>query len=181
MTAMKKTTIDPHPFARDTVDFLRQGLELLADLSDEEYVRNFPPSFESPIGTHVRHIVDHYTCFLDGLETGSIDYDNRARDGSVETDRSAAAAAMSAVVDRLLAIDVSARDRELAVHMDCGGGPDEAGLRGRSSVQRELQFLVSHTVHHYALVAVMLRLEGREPFDGFGVSPSTLKYQETAR
>ena len=126
-------------------------------------------------------IVDHYTCFLDGLETGSIDYDNRARDGSVETDRSAAAAAMSAVVDRLLAIDVSARDRELAVHMDCGGGPDEAGLRGRSSVQRELQFLVSHTVHHYALVAVMLRLEGREPFDGFGVSPSTLKYQETAR
>ncbi len=180
MTAITKTTPDPHPFASDNIAFLRQGLELLESLSDDEYVRSFPPSFVSPIGTHMRHIVDHYDCFLDGVVAGRIDYDDRARATAVETDRVAASAAIAAVIRRLEGIGRALRDRELSVHMDCGGGPDEAGLCARSSVERELQFLVSHTVHHYALVAVMLRLEGREPVDGFGVSPSTLKYQESA-
>ncbi len=180
MTAIKRTTTEPHPFASDNIAFLRQGLDLLADLSDDEYVRSFPPSFVSPIGTHMRHIIDHYECLLAGLVTGNIDYDDRTRETSVETDRAAATAAIDSVIRRLEAIDQSLRDSELSVHMDFGGGPDEAGLYARSSVERELQFLVSHTVHHYALVAVMLRLEGREPVDGFGVSPSTLKYLESA-
>ena len=45
-----------------------------------------------------------------------------------------------------------------------------------SSVERELQVLLSHTVHHYALIAVALRLHGHPVDEEFGVAPSTLRY-----
>jgi hypothetical protein len=47
-----------------------------------------------------------------------------------------------------------------------------------TSVGRELQFLVSHTVHHYAVIAAMLRPQGVEPGADFGVAPSTLVYEQ---
>ena len=46
---------------------------------------------------------------------------------------------------------------------------------GASSLSRELQFLLSHLVHHQALVAVMLRVYGFVPTEEFGVAPATLE------
>src|SRR5262245_51244700 len=45
-----------------------------------------------------------------------------------------------------------------------------------SSLKRELQFLLSHTTHHYALIALALRSRGFEPGSEFGVAPSTLRH-----
>jgi hypothetical protein len=56
----------------------------------------------------------------------------------------------------------------------------DAACWGRSSAERELQFLLSHTVHHYALIALMLRTQGYEPGAEFGVAPSTLAYWKEA-
>jgi len=39
-----------------------------------------------------------------------------------------------------------------------------------------LQVLSSHTVHHFALIAMTLRLHGVEMEPGFGMAPSTLRY-----
>lgn len=50
-----------------------------------------------------------------------------------------------------------------------------------SSVKRELQFLVSHTVHHYALIKELLRREGFDPGAEFGVAPSTLQARDQQR
>ncbi|MEP0552783.1 MAG: hypothetical protein ABJE29_00430, partial [Balneola sp.] len=53
-----------------------------------------------------------------------------------------------------------------------------------SSIRRELQFLVSHTVHHYALIGLILKTMDVEVPEDFGVAPSTLKHeseQETAK
>jgi hypothetical protein len=46
----------------------------------------------------------------------------------------------------------------------------------RSTVARELQFLLSHTIHHYALIALVLRLQGFTTGEEFGVNPSTLRH-----
>jgi hypothetical protein len=43
----------------------------------------------------------------------------------------------------------------------------------RSTLARELRALASHTIHHYALVAVVLRLRGVAVPAHFGVAPST--------
>jgi hypothetical protein len=44
-------------------------------------------------------------------------------------------------------------------------------------VARELQFLQSHTVHHYAVIHLMLLQQGIRPDPEFGVAPSTLRHE----
>ena len=56
-------------------------------------------------------------------------------------------------------------------------GSDRVPAWSESTVARELQFLVSHTIHHHALIAAILRLESHTPAEGFGIAPSTLKYE----
>src|SRR5437667_441272 len=46
-----------------------------------------------------------------------------------------------------------------------------------STVGRELMYAVAHTIHHYALIAVMCGLIDVPVPDGFGVAPSTLRYR----
>jgi len=41
-------------------------------------------------------------------------------------------------------------------------------------------FLLSHTVHHYALISVALKLQGIDPGEEFGIAPSTLRYLKSA-
>ena len=42
---------------------------------------------------------------------------------------------------------------------------------------RELQFLVSHTVHHAAMIAASCRARGLPTADEYGVAPSTLRHR----
>ena len=46
-----------------------------------------------------------------------------------------------------------------------------------STVGRELRFLMSHTLHRYALIAAILRLGGEPVPAGFGVALSTLRHR----
>jgi hypothetical protein len=66
--------------------------------------------------------------------------------------------------------------RALNVLVDCGESRER--VLSASTALRELQFLVSHTVHHYAVIALILRARGLEPGPDFGVAPSTLKYEQ---
>jgi len=66
---------------------------------------------------------------------------------------------------QLLDIDISHED-------------DYSNYSARSSLCRELMFLVSHTQHHNAMIAAMLRLSGLDVDDSFGVAQSTLNHME---
>jgi hypothetical protein len=46
-----------------------------------------------------------------------------------------------------------------------------------STVGREIMYVVAHAVHHYALIGIMGGLMGLKMPPGFGVAPSTAKYQ----
>ena len=50
-----------------------------------------------------------------------------------------------------------------------------------STIGREIMYSVAHAVHHYALIGVMGGLMGLTMPAGFGVAPSTLKHQVTAK
>ena len=45
-----------------------------------------------------------------------------------------------------------------------------------SSIGRELQILSSHTIHHFALIAMTLRAMGYHVDRDFGMAPSTLRF-----
>ena len=57
----------------------------------------------------------------------------------------------------------------------------EPELVMNSTLARETEFVHSHTVHHYALIAAKLKSVGIEVPDEFGVAPSTLRYWATLK
>ena len=168
-----------HPLTGNNIHILKQGLDLLDRLADDLYTSINPPLFNYGVGAHFRHCLDSYTCFLAGVERGRVDYDLRERDAQLERDRSLAIAKIEATIARLGDFPATGGEVSLVVKMEsaCDGGPS---LWAHSSLVRELQFLMSHTVHHYAIVAVLLRFQGFEPGEGFGVAPSTLEYWRNA-
>jgi hypothetical protein len=117
---------------------------------------------------------EHYLSFLHGTETGEIDYEARARDPLIESDPRYAAAQLEAIGERLERLQAN---RELRVRAECA--PPDVTTWGGSSVVRELEFLLSHTVHHYALIAVICQLGGHTLPKDFGMAPSTLRYLQT--
>jgi hypothetical protein len=159
---------------------LRQGVDLIESLDDELYARSQEPVAASGIGGHIRHCIDHVQCFLGGLEGGRIDYDGRRRDLRVETDRAYAIERLREVIAGLEALGRKpapasvSRGGELAVKMDVPEGAEPFWTT--SSVERELQSLTSHTVHHFALIAFLVRLGGASTTEDFGVALSTLAY-----
>lgn len=164
----------------DNLAALQQGGDLLERLDDAQFTQPNSALALSCVGSHLRHCLDFYQSFLAGLASGRINYDQRARDERVEKSRVFAAAKLKAVIEGLRRLSAAEERRALEVLLEGSAESPEADEWSHSSVKRELQFLLSHTIHHYSLVAVALRAQGFEPGVGFGVAPSTLQYWRQA-
>lgn len=160
----------------DNLAYLRQGIALLETLEVELFAA-CPPGLESGgIGPQFRHVIDYYACFLRDVQSGRIDYDQRERDTAVETDVGACRGRLTALVAELEQLPLAELPRELTVRADANPSLPEEDQFACSSPRRELMFLASHTIHHYALIAVTLQGHGVSPGSEFGVAPSTLRY-----
>jgi hypothetical protein len=162
---------------KTNIEILEQGIDLIEALDPDLFARPEPAIGSSGVGAQLRHCLDFYACFLRGLDAGRIDYDERERDPRVESDRDWAVERMRALVAELGALDGDP-DRELAVRHDAEPGAGADGGWARSSPRREARFLLSHTIHHYAIIAILLRTNGVDPGERFGFAPSTLAYLE---
>jgi uncharacterized damage-inducible protein DinB len=155
------------------VAWLRQVFALVERLDDETFATTPQGFAPHRVGSHLRHVLEFYECFLDGLEAGRVDYDSRKRNDAIERSRSSALASIHSIIRQLQSISPLRAETDLAVHMEDA----ETDLWLASSMGRELQALSSHTIHHFALIAVTLRLHGVAVDADFGMSPSTLRYQ----
>jgi uncharacterized damage-inducible protein DinB len=161
------------------LQLLRQGITLLGEISDEVYSVDGPEHETSyRVGPHMRHCIDAYACLLDGLEERTVDYDGRGRDPRLESERSAGREMLERLVEGLGRLATVDPETELSVRVDTPPGAVGRDATSRSTLHRELQFLVGHTVHHYALIAMILRQNGIDPGREFGVAPSTLAHWE---
>lgn len=159
------------------IEFLKQGRQLIKALSDELYREGVAPLGKSGVGCHFRHCLDFYTCFLDGLPMGRIDYDQRCRNSSTETDRNSATRVIDSIIESLEDLLQAPPDHPVEVSVDCPGEELGGPFWSRSTLLRELQMLSGHTVHHYALIGMLLRARGFDPGAKFGVAPSTLQFE----
>jgi uncharacterized damage-inducible protein DinB len=163
------------------VQWLRQASRLLTALTDDAYRRSPANFLPHRVGGHLRHIIEFYECFLDGLESSHIDYDARRRDVSIENNRTVAMDRIRSVIARLEGNELIRADSILWVRIeDC----DQEGFDDRfltSSPARELQVLSSHTIHHFALIAMTLTALGVTVDPDFGVAPSTLRYRASVK
>jgi uncharacterized damage-inducible protein DinB len=156
-------------------EVLRQGELLLTLLTDEEYRRKLPKVFSSAVGGHYRHCLDHFQSLLQGLDADEINYDHRQRNPRIEYDRTFALAETDRIVRAFASISRPFLDCPINVRSKINYDLDAAPLMG-STVGRELMYAVAHTIHHYALIAVMCRMLEVPLPAGFGVAPSTLKH-----
>jgi hypothetical protein len=155
------------------IGWLQQALTLM-DRMDDKIFSTCPLGLAPhKVGSHLRHVLEFYQCFLDGIATSRIDYDARKRDESIELRRRSATTSILSVISRLEEVLSLGGDWELAVRVE--NADDDVYLI--SSVGRELQALSSHTIHHFALIAITLKAHGLEVDRDFGMSPSTLRYQ----
>lgn len=167
----------------DNASLLEQGIQLLENLDDELYSKSEATVASSGIGSHFRHLIDYYERFFAGVGPtgdGHLDYDQRQRDPDVEQRTATAQERLRGIAKRLAELTQRQLPELLTVKMD-SAEEDANAPRSQSSVERELQFLMSHTVHHFALIAVILRLNGSEVAPEFGVAPSTLRHWRETR
>ena len=167
--------------ARANAALLRQGIAAVAAMEEGQYCRS-PRDDASPVGAHFRHVLEHYQAFLNGLGEGRIDYDARPRDPRIEEDTEVAVAVAEQIAVRL---DLMEQDRprwgQVFINAASEAGLTDAHDWAASTVARELGFLLSHTIHHYALIRLIAADHGVRLDADFGVAPSTLMHRERAR
>jgi len=169
-----------HELIASVIETLNQGETLLTELSDELYTRKVPITFNASIGGHYRHCLDHFRSLLDAAASGDLNYDHRERGTLVESDRFAALNATLELREGYQRLDAAVLSRPLVV--TCMTSYSTSGSQmSPSTIGREIMYSVAHAVHHYALIGVMGGLMGFIMPTGFGVAPSTLKHQATAK
>ncbi len=153
---------------------IEQCGQLLRLISTESYVDSSKGS--SSVGAHIRHILDRFHCFLAGMPAGSIDYDARKRDKSIENNLDVAAFALVSVsrrIESMAALD----DLETAITVCESVHHQGPAVTMPSTVGRELMGLVAHSIHHLAIIALIVKSYGYEMDSDFGKAASTILYE----
>lgn len=163
--------------AQPLIDLLRQLSAVLEALGDEDYRAEPADGMSGSIGAQVRHCVDHVAALAGAAGSGRLSYDRRARGTAVERDRVIALATMRDLEARLEAIPAEELQRRVEITMLLT--PFDS-LTTESTFGRELAFVLSHTTHHHAVIAWMLRELGASAPEGFGLAPATAAHRMTA-
>ena len=153
------------------ITLLEQLRDVTTLLPAELYRAQPAPGVSGSSGAHVRHTLDHVSSLLVALEGGDLLYDNRARGTTLEVDPAAAVNEVERLLDRLACGSLAATDR--AVTFATLIALDRPAVLVRSTLARELAFVIQHTVHHCALIALLLEWQGVPTPYGFGVAAST--------
>jgi uncharacterized damage-inducible protein DinB len=172
---MIPTAVQPRQIASGPADQMVRLLEQLAGvvarLDDAHYRAKRAREVSGSVGGHVRHCLDHVAALIRGIEGGLIDYDARVRGTAIESRRDAALHEIARLVHSMQMLGVMEPTTQVAVAL--GEGPDNDAATATSTVARELAFVLSHTIHHFAIVALLLHDMGVRVPPRFGYAPST--------
>jgi hypothetical protein len=153
---------------------IEQCLEVINGLPAAVY--RYSSTDTSSIGIHTRHIIERIQCVLEGVSCGTVNYDIRARNQDLETSSASAEQALLEICARLAALEPEP-EQELqiveSVHQD------HAAVTVASTLDRELMGLVSHTIHHLAIIALLARSRGIRIGADIGKAPSTLIHERS--
>ncbi|MFO7258550.1 MAG: DinB family protein [Bacteroidota bacterium] len=157
-------------------------LEQLADvcrqIQPEHFAQPVKTLSMATIGQHIRHTLEFFICLERGVGRGVVNYDKRAHDRHIETDKDLAASRIESIKqfvsdlmgDTPLTLEVGydlSKEQYVTVH---------------TNFSRELVYNIEHAVHHMALIKIGVREIApyvQLPSD-FGIAPSTIRYKEMA-
>lgn len=137
-------------------------------------------AFGHQVGPHLRHIIEHYEALLNRRSGELIDYDHRARDRSVELSPVIASQRLDGIVVSLSTLGDHHADEALSVGFAIGIDGSEFHL-SPSTLARELNFVASHAIHHYALIRPIAAAAGVPLPAEFGKAPETVRHENRQR
>ena len=144
---------------------------LLGGVAPDMYGARIVAPVSGSIGEHVRHCLDHVSALFAADRCSTLSYDRRHRGTAVETDP---AEALRRILQLKSALDAwSTRSLDEPIRVTSMISPSGDAVTGWSTLARELAFVVSHTIHHQAIIGVLLAMDGHAVPERFGHSPST--------
>ena len=153
---------------------LQELAAVIAQLSEADFTTALPLLDQATLGKHVRHTLEFHQCFL--TREQSFCYDDRMRNPLLEQAPEEALKHIDWLMDRLRFVQL---DRIISMEVRYG----TARFEVTTSVQRELAFLIEHTVHHNAILRMALcasfphiRFEPE-----FGYADSTIRFLEQSK
>jgi len=156
------------------IDSLNQLRSLLDRLDDSTY--RYPSRFlhGATIGQHIRHILEFYQCLLSPNQFELVDYDARKRTPEIEQVRSEAICLLDSIVTGLYDIH---QDRPMGLSVNHGLSSQSKAQEVGTTLFRELAYNLEHTIHHEALIKVVLgEVEHEDLVDEkFGIAPATIR------
>lgn len=156
------------------INCIQQCDQILSIITQEDYIDGARNS--SSIGAHIRHILDRFHCFFVGMPEASIDYDARKRDPEIEKNVEAAMFALESVARRIERLRQLPFCNELIVVKE-SVLPSSPAVDIPSTLERELMGLITHSIHHLAIIALLAKSYGHKMDSDFGKAPSTIVYE----
>ena len=144
---------------------------VVAAISPSDYIAEPMPGVSGSVGAHVRHALDHVAALVGASPDETLSYDTRSRGTTIERHPAAALQRIVELEEALAQFDRAPLDEPIRVSslVDRARPP----ISGWSTRARELAFVVSHTVHHQAIIRLLLSTLGVRTPASFGYAPST--------
>lgn len=159
------------------IQILNQLASLVHEIDEKDFTRPSEALSQSTVGQHLRHTLEFFICFEQGFRKGIVNYDKRAHDKLIESDKFIALGTIAKITAFVQNLNVN-KPLKLEVGYD---HTTEEFITIDTNATRELVYNIEHAVHHMAIIKIGVREVAsyiKLPFD-FGVAASTVRYKET--
>ena len=154
---------------------LSQLSSLVHQITSADFTRPIESLSNSTIGQHLRHTLEFFICFQQGYNEGLINYDKRAHDKLIESDKYLALAA----IGKITSFIETMQERPLKLEAGYDLGKD-VFVTIDTNATRELVYNIEHAVHHMAIMKIGVKEIAPYislPSD-FGIAASTIRHKE---
>jgi hypothetical protein len=152
---------------------LSQLRTLLVQLTDEEFATSLLVFNGSSLGKHSRHVVEFFQCLMKGTTEGVVNYDARTRNLRLEEDVKYSIEVLDKITEYLT--KNSFDNISISLVSEFG---NEQTIAVPTNFDRELIYLIEHSVHHFALmrIGVQENFSHIDLSEDFGMAYSTIKH-----
>lgn len=154
---------------------LSQLASVIDQINEGDFSKPCSSLGNSSLGQHLRHTLEFFLCLESGCANGTVNYDKRAHDKLIETDKFIALSTINRIKDF-----ISTHESDFPMQLEVGYELDsEDSITMQTNYFRELTYNIEHAVHHMAIMKIGLReVAGYVKLTSdFGIAASTIRYQ----
>jgi uncharacterized damage-inducible protein DinB len=155
---------------------LTQLTDVVTQINEHDFTKPAETLSNSTIGQHIRHTLEFFLCFQQGYNNGVINYDKRAHDKLIESDKFIALSA----IERIRSFIGTFTDKPLKLEVGYELVNDNFVTIETTST-RELVYNIEHAVHHMAIIKIGIREIASyiKLAPDFGIAASTIRYKDS--